>query len=158
MWDFRLDDREMKDAITVARRKGIISRSAQRNRRPTHDELDRLLAHFIDRRQRTPQAMLMQKVIVLALFSTRRQAEITRLTWDDFQKVVLPRFSSGLSSLFAQFPSIQVALKVAGTFYLLWLALELLAQFWGWVLLIVGIALVWWCAVIVYRYWWGRRF
>lgn len=125
MWDFRLDDREMKDAITVARRKGIISRSAQRNRRPTHDELDRLLAHFIDRRQRTPQAMLMQKVIVLALFSTRRQAEITRLTWDDFQKVVLPRFSSGLSSLFAQFPSIQVALKVAGTFYLLWLALEL---------------------------------
>ncbi|WP_185805223.1 hypothetical protein [Pontivivens nitratireducens] len=76
----------MKDVITVARRMGIIFLSAQRNRRATHDELDRLLAHFIDRRQRTPQAMLMHKVIVFALFSTRRQAEITRLTWDDFQK------------------------------------------------------------------------
>jgi len=78
MWDFRLDDREMRDAITVARRMGIISRSAQRNRRPTLDELDRLLAHFIDRRQRTPQAMPMHKVIVFALFSTRRQAENRR--------------------------------------------------------------------------------
>ena len=33
--------------------------------------------------------------------------------------------AAGLSSLFAQFPSIQLALKVAGTFYLLWLALKL---------------------------------
>ncbi|WP_448712226.1 hypothetical protein [Microbacterium profundi] len=40
----------------------------------------------------------------------------------------------------------------------LWVALELLAQFWGWALLVVGIALMLWCAVAVYRYWWGRRF
>ncbi|WP_394707827.1 tyrosine-type recombinase/integrase [Roseovarius pacificus] len=86
MWDFRLDDREMRDAITVARRMGIIARSAQRNRRPTLDELSRLLAHFIERRKRTPQALPMHKVIMFALFSTRRQAEITRLTWDGFQK------------------------------------------------------------------------
>lgn len=33
--------------------------------------------------------------------------------------------AAGLSSLFAQFPSIQLALKMAGTFYLLWLALKL---------------------------------
>ncbi|WP_345900090.1 hypothetical protein [Martelella sp. UBA3392] len=80
----RLDDGEMGDAITVARRMGIISRSAQRHRRPILEE--RLLTHFIDRRRRPPQAMPMHKVIVFALFSTRRQAEITRLTWDDFQK------------------------------------------------------------------------
>ena len=86
MWDFRLDDGEMRDAITVARRMGIISRSAQRHRRPALDELNRLLTHFIDRRRKPPQAMPMHKVIIFALFSTRRQAEITRLTWDDFQK------------------------------------------------------------------------
>ncbi|MDK3073791.1 site-specific integrase [Sedimentitalea sp. JM2-8] len=86
MWDFQLDDREMRDAITVARRMGIISRSAQRDRRPTLDELDRLLEHFIERRKKVPQAMPMHKVIVFALFSTRRQAEITRLTWDDFEE------------------------------------------------------------------------
>jgi integrase len=86
MWDYRLDDREMKDAITVARRMGIISRSLQRDRRPTLEELDQLLGHFIERRKRAPQAMPMHKVVVFALFSTRRQDEITRIAWDDFQK------------------------------------------------------------------------
>lgn len=86
MWDYRLDDREMKDAITVARRMGITSRSIQRNRRPTLDELNKLLAHFIERRKRVPQAMPMHRVIVFALFSTRRQEEITRIAWEDFQK------------------------------------------------------------------------
>lgn len=86
MWDYRLDDREMKDAITVARRMGITSRSAQRDRRPTLGELDKLLAHFIERRTKTPQALPMHKVILFALFSTRRQEEITRIAWKDFQK------------------------------------------------------------------------
>lgn len=86
MWDYRLDEREMKDAFKVARRLGIISKSVQRSRRPTLDELDRLLAYFIERRKKTPQAMPMHKVIVFALFSTRRQEEITRIAWDDFQK------------------------------------------------------------------------
>lgn len=86
MWDYRLDDREMRDAIAVARRMGIISRSKQRDRRPTIEELDKLLAHFIERRKRAPQAMPMHKVIVFALFSTRRQEEITRITWEDFEK------------------------------------------------------------------------
>lgn len=86
MWDYRLDDREMRDAITVARRMGIISRSVQRDRRPTLEELGKLLAHFVERRRKTPQAMPMHKVVVFALFSTRRQTEITQIAWDDFQK------------------------------------------------------------------------
>lgn len=40
----------------------------------------------------------------------------------------------------------------------LWLALELLAQFWGWLLLLVAIVLVLWLAVALYRYWSRRRF
>ncbi|WP_200844229.1 hypothetical protein [Rhizobium sp. 18065] len=36
MWDYRLEEQEMTDAIRVARRMGIISRSAQRDRRPHH--------------------------------------------------------------------------------------------------------------------------
>ncbi|CDZ59587.1 site-specific integrase [Neorhizobium galegae] len=86
MWDFRLDEQEMKDAIKVARRMGIISRSIQRSRRPTLEELDLLLGHFIDRRKKIPQAVPMHKVIVFALFSARRQEEITRVAWNDFQK------------------------------------------------------------------------
>jgi integrase len=86
MWGYRLDEQEMKDAVKVARRMGIISRSAQRDRRPTLEELDRLIGHFIDRRKKAPEAMPMHKVIAFALFSTRRQEEITRIRWIDFQR------------------------------------------------------------------------
>lgn len=55
MWGYRLDEQEMKDAVKVARRMGIISKSAQRDRRPTLDELDRLIGHFIERRKKAPQ-------------------------------------------------------------------------------------------------------
>lgn len=40
----------------------------------------------------------------------------------------------------------------------LWLALELLAQLWGWIVLISVIVLVLCVGVALYRYWWGRRF
>lgn len=49
-------------------------------------------------------------------------------------------------------------LFILGGIVALWLALELLAQFYGWVLLIAAIVLVLWVAVMLYRYWWGRRF
>jgi hypothetical protein len=62
MWDYGLSDSEMRDAIVVARRMGIISRSAQRDRRPALGELDRLLAHFVERRKKAPQALPMHKV------------------------------------------------------------------------------------------------
>jgi hypothetical protein len=55
MWDYCLSVGEMRDAIVVARRMGIISRSAQRDRRPTVDELDGLLAHFVERAKRSPK-------------------------------------------------------------------------------------------------------
>ncbi|TAM66486.1 MAG: hypothetical protein EPN48_15555 [Microbacteriaceae bacterium] len=51
----------------------------------------------------------------------------------------------------------RICLLILGGIVALWLAGWLLAQFWGWLLLAVGIALVLWCAVIAYRYWWGRR-
>ena len=65
---------------------GSISRSAQRDRRPALGELDRLLAHFVERRKKAPQALPMHKVILFALFSTRRLAEITQIAWNEVQK------------------------------------------------------------------------
>lgn len=50
----------MKDAMTVCKRLGYIAKSKQRGRRPTQDELDKLMAHFVERSQRrrrsAPQA------------------------------------------------------------------------------------------------------
>ena len=54
-----------------------------RDRRPTLDELDLLMVHFGERQKRRPSSVPMQKVIAFAIFSTRRQEEITRLRRPD---------------------------------------------------------------------------
>jgi integrase len=77
-WGYRLDASQMDDAQTVLRRMGIIGKSRSRDRRPTLPELDLLMQHFVDRSKRDPNAALMHRVIAFAIFSTRRQEEITR--------------------------------------------------------------------------------
>ncbi|NNU70395.1 site-specific integrase [Rhizobium sp. WYCCWR 11152] len=82
MWGIPLNEQEFKDAAKVTKRLGIISKSEERSRRPTIKELDLILAYFADRSISTPQSMPMVKVILFALFSTRRQDEITRIKWE----------------------------------------------------------------------------
>ncbi|GGF31394.1 hypothetical protein GCM10010922_03050 [Microbacterium sorbitolivorans] len=48
-------------------------------------------------------------------------------------------------------------LLILGGIIALAVALELLAQFWGWLALIAGIALMLCAGAWAYRYWWGRR-
>lgn len=52
----------------------------------------------------------------------------------------------------------RACLLILGGIAALAVALELFAQFWGWILLISVIVLVLCTGVIAYRYWWGRRF
>lgn len=82
-WGYRLDESQMKDAQAVLRQMGVISKSKSRDRRPTLPELDMLMQHFIDRSKRDPSAALMHRVIAFAIFSTRRQEEITRQEMSD---------------------------------------------------------------------------
>lgn len=82
-WGMHLDPQAMKDAFAVCRRMGITSKSTERDRRPTVEEIDRLVAYF---RARAAQAMPMHRVIAFAIFSTRRQEEITRITWADLDE------------------------------------------------------------------------
>ncbi len=51
----------------------------------------------------------------------------------------------------------RACLLILGGIVCLWLALELLAQSWGWLLLIAAIVLVLCAGVWAYRYWWGGR-
>jgi len=85
-WGYPLDEQAIKDAFKVTQRLGLTSRSRERNRRPTLDELDLILEHFGVIKQRRPRSVPMQKIIVFAIFSTRRQEEITRITWNDYEK------------------------------------------------------------------------
>lgn len=82
-WGYELDAKAIEDALVVLRRLGVISKSRKRDRRPTLEELDRILTHFVDARKRAPQSIPMDRIVGFALFSTRRQEEITRVGWSD---------------------------------------------------------------------------
>ena len=82
-WGYRLSEDAMMKAKNVARHRGFIEHSQERSRIPTMEELDRLMAHFHDAARRRPWAVPMFKIVPFAIFSTRRQEEITRILWDD---------------------------------------------------------------------------
>ncbi|MFK7792880.1 MAG: site-specific integrase [Devosiaceae bacterium] len=85
-WSYPLDRQAMQDAWIVADRLGLTTKSKERDRRPTLDELDRLMQHFQDRSIARPSCVPMHRVIAFAIFSTRRQEEISRITWKDLDK------------------------------------------------------------------------
>jgi hypothetical protein len=53
-WGYPLDQQAMKDAFVVAKRLGLTTKSRERDRRPTLDELDKLMTHFGERQKRRP--------------------------------------------------------------------------------------------------------
>ncbi|MNQ33547.1 hypothetical protein D3C85_469810 [compost metagenome] len=73
----------MSDARKLLRKLGMVSRSRERDRRPGKDELDKLLSCFFALQDRRPSAIHMPKAVAFAIFSTRRQEEITRIRWED---------------------------------------------------------------------------
>jgi Phage integrase family len=75
--DGGLDRTAMADATAVLRAMGHITKSAQRDRRPTLHELDRLMTHFASVIANRPDSAPMQAITAFAIFSTRRQDEIT---------------------------------------------------------------------------------
>ncbi|KQV81745.1 hypothetical protein [Rhizobium sp. Root1220] len=81
-----MDYQAMRDAQAALSRQETISKSAKRDRRPTLAELDKIMQHFVDRQARTPQSSPMHKIIAFATYSTRRQEEIVRICWNDFDE------------------------------------------------------------------------
>jgi integrase len=85
-WGYPLSRQEFDDAVTVIKKLGLIRKGNERNRRPTLEELDQLMQHFGRIRENRPSSIPMQKIVAFALFSTRRQEEVTLLRWDDLEE------------------------------------------------------------------------
>jgi integrase len=85
-WGFPLDIAAMNKAMRSARKLGKVAKSAERDRRPTLDELDRLMTHFQEVWYRRPTSCPMHRVVAFALFSTRRQEEITTIRRADYER------------------------------------------------------------------------
>ncbi|MFN3318019.1 MAG: site-specific integrase [Allorhizobium sp.] len=86
LFGMQLSVQEMQDAQMALAKSNDIAKSAERDRRPTLDELDMLMQHFVDRQKRAPHSAPMHKIIPFAIFSTRRQEEITRIRWEDLDQ------------------------------------------------------------------------
>jgi integrase len=85
-WGYEINPNAMSDARVVLKKLGYNTRSRERDRRPLADELDRLLVHFFEMLARRPTVIHMPKVMAFAIFSTRRQEEITRIQWADLDE------------------------------------------------------------------------
>jgi integrase len=84
-WGYPLDHQTVSDALRVAKNLGVTANDRSRERRPTLAELDKLMEHFASVTARYPSSIPMTKIIAFAIFSTRRQEEITRILWSDFE-------------------------------------------------------------------------
>jgi integrase len=85
-WGYPLNADVMADAMVVCKRLGLTSKSRGRNRRPTLEEMHRLMEHFAERSRRRPGTAPMHLIMAFAVFSTRRQEEISRITWADLDE------------------------------------------------------------------------
>lgn len=83
-WGMRLDPAEMAKAMDALKRLGAVSKSGKRERRPTVDEMNRLMEAFVTRSHRR-NALPMHMVAAFAMFSTRRLEECLRITWADLE-------------------------------------------------------------------------
>lgn len=72
------------EAAMLCKKHRMIARPDRRTRRPTLDELNAILALFADRDGRASLPMV--DITLFALFSARRQEEITKLRWADYDK------------------------------------------------------------------------
>jgi hypothetical protein len=86
LWGYPLDLQQIQDAMVAMRKLGTIRKGNSRDRRPTLEELDRLMTHFENIRAHRPGSVPMTNVIAFAIFSTRRQEEFIRITWADYDK------------------------------------------------------------------------
>ena len=82
-WGYQVDPLAMAGARRVLRKLGYNLKSRERDRRPTLDELGKIMTHYEDMQARRRSVTNMLKVVGFALFSTRRLDEITRIRWAD---------------------------------------------------------------------------
>ncbi|SHE54697.1 hypothetical protein SAMN05444279_1043 [Ruegeria intermedia] len=81
-FDVPFDKRVIEEARETTTSLGITGKSKKRTRRPSIAELDALMESFVRRETRDTRAIPMSKIVPFAIFSARRQAEISRILWD----------------------------------------------------------------------------
>lgn len=82
-WGYDVPAGAMTDARMVLKKLGYKMTSRERDRPPIRAELEALVERFTAVLRARPLSVHMPKVMLFALFSTRRQEEIVRIRWAD---------------------------------------------------------------------------
>jgi integrase len=85
-WGYPLDKAAFVEALDVLSEMGITGTSNHRERRPTLDELGKVLAHLRTKRMENPDVFAYDLIVLFAIFSTRRRSEILRMRWSDIDE------------------------------------------------------------------------
>ena len=88
-WGYPLDRTAIADSRMVGSKLGLTARSGSRERRPSLEELNRLMTYFqLYERKNSwkPGKPPLCDLIKFAIFSTRRLDEIFRIRWEDFSE------------------------------------------------------------------------
>ena len=88
MWEMDIDLNGFDKATAQLRKTRQISSSQKRDRLPSRDELISLTMYFKERWKlnRYGTKYPMHLIVWLAIFSCRREAELTRLSLDDYDQ------------------------------------------------------------------------
>lgn len=81
VFNIEADLQQLDAAKDFLRSTGMIARSKSRDRIPTVDEHRRLIDYFTNSRDKSSVPML--DILLFAMYSARRQGEITRIQWSD---------------------------------------------------------------------------
>jgi integrase len=80
IWKIRYRAQPIREARPALKLLGLLSKSKERDRRPTQEEIDALCGFFAAKPR---QAIPMPDIIRFAVTTTMRASEITSLLWDD---------------------------------------------------------------------------
>ena len=86
MWDIDIDLNAFDKATSQLRKTRQISASKKRDRLPTNEELDLLTKYFFEKWSRANYSYPMHLIIWFAIYSCRREAEITRMELTDYDQ------------------------------------------------------------------------
>lgn len=77
---------EFEEALRTLQHQKIVTKSAQRTRRPTLHELDLLMEHFVKGYEENPRMIPMHKIVGAAIFEIHRKGAILKQTWQDYDR------------------------------------------------------------------------
>ncbi|ENW93785.1 tyrosine-type recombinase/integrase [Acinetobacter sp. NIPH 298] len=87
MWNLKVDLQTFDKTTAQLRKTRQISSSRKRDRLPTFDELERLTKYFVKKWNHSSSSYPMHLIMWFAVFSCRRESEITRMQLTDYDEV-----------------------------------------------------------------------